>query len=64
MTFSSEIIYGPNILFEVLIFWNSIVWTNLDGEMTRNKVVDINEISNSVVDDFFIRNHLQFRNYY
>ena len=61
MTFSFENIYGPRILFEALKFWNSIfqiVQTTLDGKTTKTKVVDLDEIYNFVVDNYFIRNHL------
>ena len=61
MTFSFETIYGPRILFEALKFWNSIfqiVQTALDAKMTKTKVVDLDEIYNFIVDNYFIRNHL------
>ena len=59
--FSFETIYGPRILFEVLKFWNSIFWivqTTLDGKTTKTKVIDLDEIYNFVVDNYFIINHL------
>ena len=61
MTFSFETTYGPIILFEALKFWNSIfqiVQMTLDGKTTKTKVVDLDEIYNFVVDNYFIRNHL------
>ena len=61
MTFSFETIYGPRILFEALKFWNSFFWIiqmALDEEMTKSKVVELDEIYNFVVDNYFIRNHL------
>jgi hypothetical protein len=42
--------------FEIQFFW--IVQTTLDEKMTKIKVVDLDEIYNFVVDNYFIRNHL------
>jgi hypothetical protein len=42
--------------FEIQIFW--IVQTTLDGKITKTKVIDLDEIYNFVVNNFFIRNHL------
>ena len=55
MAFSFDIIYGPQILFEDLIFlylnfW--IVWTILDGEMDKTKFVELDVVYNFVVDNF------------
>jgi hypothetical protein len=61
MTFSFEIIYGPKILFVVLIILNPFFLnckTTSDGKMTRSKVVDFDETYNFLVESFFIRNHL------
>ena len=56
MTFSAGIIYYFKILFEVVIFeiqiW--IVQTKSDGEMTKIKVVDLDEFYKFVVYDVFI----------
>ena len=42
--------------FEIHFF--QIVQTTLDEKMTKTKVVDLDEIYNFVVDNYFIRNHL------
>ena len=50
-------------MFEILIFWNLnllIIRMNLDGEITKTEVVDLNEIYNFVADDLSIWNHLWF----
>jgi len=39
------------LIFSNLIFW--IIWMNLDIEITKSKLVDLNEIYNFVVDIFF-----------
>ena len=52
-------------MFEILIFWNLnllIIRMNLDGEITKTEVVDLNEIYNFVADDLSIWNHLWFQN--
>ena len=41
-----------SLIFSNLIFW--IIWMNLDIEITKSKLVDLNEIYNFVVDIFFI----------
>ena len=46
----------PKKLFELLIFLKFkfyIVQSNLDGEMTKRKLVDLNEFYNFVFDSFF-----------
>jgi hypothetical protein len=45
--FSFEILYGPKIFFEVLIFWNSNFFNcsmKSDVEMTKNKLGELDEI--------------------
>jgi hypothetical protein len=59
MTFLFGIIYGPRILFAILIF--NFFWIfriNSDGEITKTKLEYLNEIYNFVVDYFFIWNQL------
>jgi hypothetical protein len=34
-----------------------------DGEMTKTKVIDLEELYNFILDNFFIRNHLSKENY-
>jgi len=47
-------------MFEVLIFWFFLNYSNeLDEEMTKTKLVDLNEIYNFVIEVFFIWNHLR-----
>jgi hypothetical protein len=42
--------------FEIQFF--RIVQMTLDGKMTKTKIVDLDEIYNFIVDNYFIRNHL------
>jgi len=42
---------------------NNVTITSSDKEMTKIKVVDLDELYNFVVDDFFIWNHLLSKNY-
>ena len=42
--------------FEIQNF--QIVQTTLDEKMTKTKIVDLDEIYNFIVDNYFIRNHL------
>jgi hypothetical protein len=44
------------------MFEFQIVQTKLDGELTKIKVLDLDEIYNFIVDDFFIWNHLLAQN--
>jgi hypothetical protein len=60
MTSLAEIIWCFKILFEVIIFWNpnfELFKQVSDGEMTKIKVIDLDDFFNIVVDDFFIWNH-------
>ena len=41
---------------------NNVTITLSDEEMTKIKVIDFDELYNFVVDDFFIWNHLVFKN--
>ena len=41
------------LIFSNLIFW--IIWMNLDIEITKSKLVDLNEIYNFVVDIFIFK---------
>jgi hypothetical protein len=52
-TFSSEIIYPREILFEFFIFEIQIFQTTLNGEITKTKVVVLNDVYNFVVEQFF-----------
>lgn len=52
-TFSSEIIYPREILFEFFIFEIQIFQTTLNGEITKTKVVVLNNVYNFVVEKLF-----------
>ena len=61
MTFLFETMYGPEfclkcLISEIQFFW--IVQTTLDRKTIKTKVIDLDEIYNFVVDNYFIRNHL------
>ena len=43
-------------------FVNNVTITSSDEQMTKIKVVDLDELYNFVVDDFFIRNYLVAQN--
>ena len=58
MTFLFEIIWGPKIVAQVLMFWNSNLSNNLDGKTTKTEVVDLDKNYDFVVDDFFIWSRL------
>jgi hypothetical protein len=47
---------------EIYGFVNMYTSTSSDKEMTKIKVVDLDELYNFVVDNFFNRNHLLFQN--
>ncbi len=42
---------------------NNVTITLSDEEMTKIKVIDIHELYNFLVDDFFSWNHLVFKNF-
>jgi len=47
----------------VINVYNHYVWIMSDGEVTKIKVVDLDEFYQLAVDDFFIWNHLLCQNY-
>lgn len=60
-TFLFDIIYDPNVQFEVLVYWILIFLNSLDWRKEKNKVVDLKELYNFVV-AIFIWNHLLNKN--